>query len=124
MDKLIKIFADTQLFYKTDPVLIEAVKFGKQYTKLYKADDYPDLPEIPEKLGTVLTVNSRSFQTAIKFYQEMPDKKIAVLNFASAFQPGGGVFSGSRAQEECLCRCSTLYSLINRKWLKESYYIP
>ena len=40
MDKLIKIFADTQLFYKTDSVLIEAVKFGKQHTKLYQADDY------------------------------------------------------------------------------------
>ena len=124
MDKLIKIFADTQLFYKTDPVLIEAVKFGKQHTKLYKANDYPELPEIPEKLGATFTVNSRSFQTAIKFHQEMPDKKIAVLNFASAIQPGGGVFSGSRAQEECLCRCSTLYPLIDRKWLKESYYIP
>ena len=124
MDKLIKIFADTQLFYKTDPILIEAVKFGKQHTKLYKTDDYPDLPEIPEKLGATLTINSRSFQTAMKFHHEMPDKKIAVLNFASAIHPGGGVFSGSRAQEECLCRCSTLYPLIDRKWLKESYYIP
>ena len=40
MDELIKIFADTQLFYKTDSVLIEAVQFGKQHTKLYQADDY------------------------------------------------------------------------------------
>ena len=86
MDKLIKIFADTQLFYKTDPVLIEAVKFGKRHTKLYRAADYPELPEIPEKLGATLTVNSRSFQTAIKFHHEMPDKKIAVLNFASAMR--------------------------------------
>ncbi|MBR1438083.1 MAG: TIGR02452 family protein, partial [Synergistaceae bacterium] len=124
MDKLIRIFADTQIFYKSDPVLIEAVKFGKRHTKLYKADDYPDLPAIPEKLGATFTVKSRSFQTAMNFHQEMPDKKIAVLNFASAIHPGGGVLSGSRAQEECLCRCSTLYPLIDQKWLKESYYIP
>ena len=100
------------------------MKFGKAHTTLYKTNDYSELSDIPEKLGATLTVNSRSFQTAIKFHQEMPDKKITVLNFASAIHPGGGVFSGSRAQEECLCRCSTLYPLIDRKWLKESYYIP
>ena len=124
MDKLIKIFADTQDFYKSDPVLKEAVKFGMEHTKLYKEDNYPELPEIPEKLGLTLTLNLRSFQVAMKFHKAMPEKKIAVLNFASPIHPGGGVFNGSRAQEECLCRCSTLYPLIAQEWLKESYYTP
>ena len=41
---------------------------------------------------------------------------IVALNFANRFNPGGGVVKGSLAQEEDLCRTSSLYpSLINEK---------
>lgn len=36
--------------------------------------------------------------------------KCLVLNFADAFMPGGGFLSGLSAQEEILCRQSTLYA--------------
>ncbi|HBR75644.1 MAG TPA: TIGR02452 family protein, partial [Cyanobacteria bacterium UBA11159] len=36
-------------------------------------------------------------------------KKIGVLNFASAKNPGGGFLRGTQAQEESLARSSALY---------------
>jgi len=37
---------------------------------------------------------------------------VAVLNFASARNPGGGFINGAKAQEEDLARCSGLYACI------------
>ena len=40
--------------------------------------------------------------------------RVAVLNFASARNPGGGFLSGSQAQEESLARSSALYASLLR----------
>ena len=51
-------------------------------------------------------------------------KKVCVLNFASATNPGGGVIKGSSAQEEAICRCSTLYPNLKAERAWEKFYAP
>lgn len=51
-----------------------------------------------------------SFQAARKMVKTDFSENVLVLNFANAVSQGGGVRIGARAQEEDLCRTSTLYN--------------
>ena len=50
--------------------------------------------------------------------------KVAVLNFASASHPGGGVTTGVGAQEESICRCSTLHPCLLAPKMEKQFYEP
>ena len=65
----------------------------------------------------MLTKNS-----ALAAAQKSIHKRTAILDFASATMPGGGVLVGSRGQEEDMCRCTTLYFNLNSDFLRVNYY--
>lgn len=121
-DQLAEVFRDTQSFYTENRFLRESVENAIANTMYYSADEYPVLPESADKQGTVRVSKSKTFESAIDSHKRFPDKKIAVLNFASATNPGGGVKNGSSAQEESLCRCSTLYPTLDQKRMWDLYY--
>lgn len=118
----IAVFEDTMAWIQKNSHLQQAVAYTQQHTALYMPDETPALPE-RKYTGTTIDVTSqRSFEAAMDLLHKKPDKRICVLNFASATNPGGGVTRGSSAQEESLCRCSTLYPCLKTPALANGFY--
>ena len=118
----IEVFQDTQDWINTDSDLSASIAAAKKNTTVFYEDDYPAF-DASKTWDTIIIVSGdRSYQAAMKLHKEDPDAKIAVMNFANAFHAGGGVVKGAGAQEECLCRTSTLYPLLYRKTLKDTFY--
>jgi len=116
-----RIFLDTCKQFETDKVLKEATERAKANTEvltLSKVNDF-DVPDVYDK-DCEIKVTKRSTFDAGRSY----GGKVAVLNFASSTNPGGGVKKGSSAQEECLCRCSNLFQCLDQKKTWDGFYTP
>lgn len=118
----VEVFQDTLNWIKTDSDLSRAVAKAKKKTEVIYEDDYPAFDANRLKDEQISVTKERSFQAAMRLASMNPEAKIAVMNFANAFHAGGGVTRGASAQEECLCRCSTLYPLLYRRTLRDSFY--
>ena len=114
------------------------VKDGKKIALKYGRDAHSEavvfLPDEIErikraKVGTrtvmgrcsYICENTDSFSMALKMnareagFSRGEKKEVLVLNFANPVNPGGGVRGGARAQEEDLCRCSTLLASLESR---------
>lgn len=64
-------------------------------------------------------VEADTISAAIAAHKQNPNDRIAVLNFASFKNPGGGFMRNALAQEESLCYCTNLYPALavhNEDW--------
>ena len=85
----------------------------------------------PECIESIVTDEDDFFEKAfyaskecvieVKNIDSFAEKTDLVMNFASATHPGGGYLKGSNAQEECLCRQSSLYASLSNFQARDMY---
>ena len=118
-----EIFRDTERRYKSDPKLISSIRQSTKEQVFISEKESVVIPALEKKINTSIVVSGKRSLEAAEHYAKQ-SKKVCVLNFASATNPGGGVINGSSAQEECLCRCTTLYPCLNTSDMWNSFYTP
>lgn len=115
------IFQDTERMCKTDAELSAVTKISVANQRFIAEAEVIPTPELNiYKKANVVVSKKRSYEAA-KAYK---GNHVAVHNFASATNSGGGVVNGAGAQEECLCRCSNLYFCLNTPDMWGMFYTP
>lgn len=99
-----RVMTDTKHQYETDEQLKASVRASRANQFMVAQDEDITQPAVPSSTTRYIVSGKRSFEAA-KGY---PGKRVAVLNFANNHSIGGAPFSAG-AQEESLCRCSTLF---------------
>lgn len=89
----IAIFQDSMDLIKANQKLQQAVQFSIQNQKLYVPSQAITLPEPGKSPCKTIVSSKRSFEAASAYAKA--GKRVCVLNFASATNPGGGVTRGS-----------------------------
>ena len=82
----------------------------------------PGTPDATQAPLQVVVSKKRTLEAARPY--SAAGLRTCVHNFASATNPGGGVTRGSSAQEESLCRCTTLYPCLNTPVCWDAFYRP
>ncbi|GAB2853286.1 TIGR02452 family protein [Streptomyces deserti] len=85
-----------------------AVEAARNGTRMYGPGPV-DVPPVTAVDTLIEVTGESSLEAARRLGAD-----VAVLNFASARNPGGGYLNGAQAQEEALCRASALYTCLVR----------
>ncbi len=114
----IETFKDTLQRIELDPLLGSRAKHSIEGTVLISPHTLSE--KIPVSRDTKVFVKETS---TLQVTRELCKKyhRVALLNFANPIEPGGGVWRGANAQEESLCRASTLYPCLANKGASEYY---
>ncbi|CAL9356802.1 TIGR02452 family protein [Streptomyces sp. enrichment culture] len=101
--------------------LLAAIEAAREGTRTYGPDPVP-FPAFRPADTRIEVTGESSLQAARRLAGRSPAPVggPAVLNFASARNPGGGYLNGAQAQEEALCRASALYTCLLRA--QDHYY--
>ncbi|MCR4960257.1 MAG: TIGR02452 family protein [Lachnospiraceae bacterium] len=117
----IEVFWDTVEWINNCAGLKDMVDMSIAVQQLIHEDDILEDKKMNRGKRAEIKVSEKRTLEAAYAYK---GKKVCVLNFASAINPGGGVTLGALSQEECLCRCSTLYFNLATDEMENRFYKP
>ena len=119
-----KIFKETMDFIKnSDDNCLKADILNSIEHQQMIPDDVQLLKAMPvvnyNGIHQVTVEATDTIDAALRYYNKA---KAVILNFASWTTPGGMVWQGSGAQEESICRQTTLYPCISDLKMKKQFY--
>jgi uncharacterized protein (TIGR02452 family) len=110
-----EVMTDTKQKYETLPELKMAVDYSMAHQYMVAHEENIAYLRVTENNTIYKVTDHRSFEAA----RQYKGKKVAVLNFANNHSIGGAPFYAG-AQEESLCRCSTLLPCLEA--MREPFY--
>lgn len=112
-----RVMTDTVEQCENHPGLKQAIQNSIERQYVVKEGTNIEVPERSVAETKIVLTGHRTFEAA----RQYKGKRVAVLNFANNHSIGGAPFSAG-AQEESLCRCSTLYPCLKANY--ETFYKP
>lgn len=126
-EERIQMFEETIRFCRENRKLAGAIRETMVGTSCYdnssqlctdNGNGWKNTSEFPR----VLTAGQDVVTMVQQGMREFPRCRIGVLNLGAGTNPGGMVLQGGAAQEESLCRCSTLYPCLRTQEGMKRFY--
>lgn len=107
-----EVFEGTKKICESSERLQQAIRQSREKQCIYWEGESIEYGQPRFSGKPELILSPKKTVEAARPYAEL-GKRVCILNFASSVSPGGGVVQGSQAQEESICRVSTLYFVLS-----------
>ena len=117
----VQVFEETMQICLENERLQAAIDRSIQNQKVYWEEEGITAPDMKgDAVPRLVISEKRTLEAAGPYARE--GRRVCALNFASFVQPGGGVKKGAGAQEESICRISTLFPALDDKDTAGTFY--
>ena len=115
------MFRESMRLCRENERLKTAIENSIRNQKVYWEEEGITAPNMKGDAAPRLVISEkRTLEAAGPYARE--GRRVCALNFASFVQPGGGVKKGAGAQEESICRISTLFPALDDKDTAGPFY--